>query len=137
MEPQVLEEIKEENDLEFDFKIIGMFIENAKIYTQFSGGGLAISIIFLREVVGVAKDQPMPLDWLLIISWICFLISIGAGVYYQYLGVKFLEAKSKLTWKPVIFPKRLINRPWPVYLVMMLAFYVGAIFLVASAIKKM
>ena len=137
METQSPKESKSLGKLEFDFKIIEMFIDNAKTYTQLSGGGLAISIIFLREVVGIEKDKPMPLDWPLIASWICFLLSVGAGVYYQYLAIKFLEVRSELTWKPVVFFNRLVNRPWPVYFTMMLFFYAGAILLVVSAIKKM
>jgi hypothetical protein len=132
------DESKTDDKLEFDFKIMAMFIENAKSYTQLSGGAIAVSVVFMHEVVGIEKDKPMPMDWALIASWLCFLLAVGAGVHYQYLAVKFLEAKANLTWKPVrTFPMRLVARPWPVYLIMVLAFYAGAIFFIVCAIRRM
>jgi len=123
---------------EFDkeCKLMGLFIDNAKTYTQLSGAALALSITFIREVVGVAEGGPIPLDWSLIVSWLCFLIAIGAGVSYQYFGVKFLEWKSNIVRNHKSYPRLLIEHPWPLYLIMLITFYAGAVFFTVGAIKR-
>ena len=123
---------------EFDkeCKVMGLFIDNAKTYTQLSGAALALSVTFVREVVGVAKGSPIPLDWSLVVSWLCLLIAIGAGVSYQYFAVKFLEWKSDLIRKHKSYPKLLIEHPWPLYLVMLITFYAGAVFFTVGAIGR-
>ena len=123
---------------EFDkeCKLMDLFIDNAKTYTQLSGAALALSITFIREVVGVAEGSPIPLDWSLIVSWLCFLIAIGAGVSYQYFGVKFLEWKSNIVRHHQSYPRRLIEHPWPLYLIMLITFYAGAVFFTVGAIKR-
>jgi hypothetical protein len=123
---------------EFDkeCKLMDLFIDNAKTYTQLSGAALVLSITFLREVVGVAEGSPIPLDWSLIVSWLCFLMAIGAGVSYQYFGVKFLEWKSNIVRNHKSYPRRLIEHPWPLYLIMLITFYAGAVFFTVGAIKR-
>ena len=123
---------------EFDkeFKVMGLFIDNAKTYTQLSGAAIALSVTFVREVVGVAKDNPISLDWSLVVSWLCFLVAIGAGVSYQYFAVKFLEWKSKIKRHHKSYPEKLIEHPWPLYLLMLVTFYAGAVFFTVGAIKR-
>lgn len=123
---------------EFDkeCKLMDLFIDNAKTYTQLSGAALALSITFIREVVGVAEGSPIPLGWSLIVSWLCFLTAIGAGVSYQYFGVKFLEWKSNIVRNHKSYPRLLIEHPWPLYLIMLITFYAGAVFFTVGAIKR-
>lgn len=117
-------------------KLMELFIDNAKTYTQLSGAAIALSVTFIHEVVGVAKESAIPLDWSLVVSWVCFLISIGAGVSYQYFGVKFLEWKSGIKRKHESYPKYLIQHPWPLYSIMLVTFYAAAIFFTVGAIKR-
>jgi hypothetical protein len=117
-------------------KLMGLFIDNAKTYTQLSGAALALSITFVHEVVGVVKDSPIPLDWSLAVSWLCFLIAIGSGVSYQYFAVKFLEWKSNIRRHHKSYPRLLIEHPWPLYSLMLVAFYAGAVFFTVGAIKR-
>lgn len=119
-----------------EYQLMGLFIDNAKTYTQLSGAAIALSITFIREVVGVEKGQPISLDWSLLVSWICFLIAIGAGVSYQYFAVKFLEVKSQLPRHHQSYPKFLIEHPWPMYSIMLVTFYAGVIFFTVGAIKR-
>ena len=71
--PQNIEAAElEQSRFENLHKVVSLFIDNAKTYTQLSSAALVISIAFLREVTGVEKDKPMPLDGFLIGSWICF-----------------------------------------------------------------
>ena len=119
-----------DNDAVFskECKLMGLFIDNAKTYTQLSGAALALSVTFVHEVVGVAKESPIPLNWSLVVSWLCFLIAIGAGVSYQYFGVKFLEWKSNIKRHHPSYPRFLIEHPWPLYSLMLVTFYAGAVF---------
>lgn len=119
-----------------EYQLMGLFIDNAKTYTQLSGAAIALSITFIHEVVGVEKGKPISLDWSLMVSWICFLIAIGAGVSYQYFAVKFLEMKSQLHRHHRSYPKFLIEHPWPMYSIMLVAFYAGAICFTVGAIKR-
>jgi hypothetical protein len=40
-----------------EFKVMGLFIDNAKTYTQLSGAAIALSVTFVREVVGIEKGK--------------------------------------------------------------------------------
>src|SRR5712691_2268987 len=99
-----------------------MFSRNAKTYTDLSGAALALTITFIHEVLGIPKGQRLPVDRAMIASWISFLLAIGAGVFYQYLAIKFLEWKSGVVRHHRIWPEWLTHHPWPVYGVMLIAF---------------
>jgi len=119
--------------------IMTLFIDNAKTYTQMSSAALALTITFVRDVLGLKADQPVPRDGLLIAAWILLLIAAGAGGYYQYLGVKFLEWKSGLgaLRSHPAWPELLIHHPWPVYLLMLASFYAGMGLFAASAVRRL
>lgn len=119
-----------------EFKVMGLFIDNAKTYTQLSGAAIALSVTFVREVVGVAKENPISLDWSLVVAWLCFLIAIGAGVAYQYYAAKFLEWKSNIERHHDSYPRFLIEHPWPLYSLMLVTFYAGAIAFTVGAIAR-
>src|SRR5690242_19668596 len=87
-------------DFENEHKVMSMFTDNAKTYVQLSSGALAFSITFVHEVLGIPKDQPVTLDRWTMASWIAFLVAIGAGSFYQYLAVKYLEKHlPNYSWK--------------------------------------
>lgn len=124
-------------DFEMEQKIMPLFIDNAKTYTQIASAALALTITFVRDVLGVKSDDPIRPDCWLVTAWILFLIAIGSGVYYQYLGVKFLEWKSGIERSHRSWPLYLIKHPWPVYAVMLLGFYFGMVLFAVSAIKRL
>ena len=117
-----------------DFRIISLFIDNAKTYVQLSSGALAISIVFMKALTGSENTHPMPISACLVCSWLLFVVAIGCGVFYQYLGVKYLEAKVDTSYKRLAGLGRIIERPWPFYMIMMAAFYGGMIAFVITAI---
>ncbi|HVV51984.1 MAG TPA: hypothetical protein VHO06_20105 [Polyangia bacterium] len=71
---------------------MSMYIDNAKTYMQLGGAALALSITFVRDVVGTPKDAAVSFKgWsggLLVASWTGFLAAICAGALYQFLAVK-------------------------------------------------
>ena len=79
---------------EKEYKVIGVFIENAKTYIQLSASALLLTVTFLREIVGIPKEQKLPRDSWLMLSWWSFLVAIVLGALYQYYAAKFLEWKS-------------------------------------------
>ncbi len=128
-----------ENDVLFEHEktVMGIFIDNAKTYTQLSTGALVFTITFVDKVVG--SKNPFQLDWFLISSWIGFVISIGAGVLYQYLAVHFIQNISNRIRRShgILMPKWLINHPWPLYGVMMVCFFGGAVIFMIGAITRL
>jgi hypothetical protein len=115
-------------------KILELFIDSAKTYTQLSTGALVLTITFIREILG--QKDAVPRDNFLTVSWVCFLIAIGAGAAYQYLAIKYLEKIADL---PIAFPlpERLVRQPGAVYGLMMFVFYLGAIFFTIAAVRRM
>ena len=114
-----------------------LFIENAKTYVQLSGAALLLSVTFLREIVGIPKDQSLPMDEWLIASWICFLVAVIFGATYQYFAVKFLEWKSGVERTHGNLSEWLIQHPWPFYGVMLGAFYLRAVLFTIFAIGRL
>ena len=64
-----------------EIQLMELFRGNAKTYTDMSTVALALTITFIRDVLGVEKGKPLPLDTLLIASWASFLLAIGAGIF--------------------------------------------------------
>jgi hypothetical protein len=129
-------------------QVMSMYIDNAKTYVQLSGAALALSITFVRDVVGTAKEASVSLKgWsggLLIASWAGFLAAICAGALYQFLAVRYIETKSDL---PDSEPEKTagplgrwlsarIESPGDIYDVMILLFYAAAILFTVSAIVR-
>lgn len=132
-----MEKRKRTPDFADDFKIMGLFIDNAKTYTQLSSAAIALSVTFVKDIVGTKCGDRFSLDGFLLTSWVCFLVAIGAGVSYQYLAVKFLEIKSGVTRHHAPRPEWLIKHPWPIYGMMLVAFYAGAAFFTIGAIIRL
>jgi hypothetical protein len=126
-----------EGSLEDTFKIMELFIANAKTYVQLSTGALFLTVAYSREVMGIAEKHPIPLNWSLVASWASFLVATLAGATYQYLAVRFLEDKAKVAIHHHRFDWSLAIRrnPWIAYAFMMAAFYLGAAFFTVTAIQ--
>lgn len=120
------------------FRVMELFIANAKTYIQLGSGALLLSVAFAREILGTPEERPIPIDPPLVAAWGCFLVAIIAGAFYQYLAVRFLESSSRLEVHHAIdWPRWLIDNPWLAYGVMMAAFYGGACFFTAAAVLRL
>lgn len=127
---------RERDDLDRVFRIMELFIANAKTYTQLSSGGLILTVTFAREVLGMADTEPIPWDWSLVATWVFLLVAALSGVTYQYLAVRFLELKTRVPIHHRFdWPHALRRNPWIAYALMMLSFYLGAAFFTATAIR--
>lgn len=115
-----------------------MFSENAKTYTQVSIAALLLPITFIRQVLGVAPTESMTkyIGWALVLSWLLLLVAIAAGLLYQYIAVKLVEARFENSNKLHGMGKWFIKNPDKIYATMMIAFYLGACFFVAAALQR-
>jgi hypothetical protein len=114
--------------------IIPLYIESAQVYLQLSIGALALSIIFREKVLG--EQGPMSVGILLLASWLCFLLAIGASAFYQYLAIKFLDSVSEHPERKQYW-ETLVRSPGKVYGAMLVLFFLGSAFLVASSAKQL
>ena len=111
--------------------VMQMFSDNAKTYIQLSGAALGLTLTFAQKILHIPEGGRTVNHWTLAI-WTCFLVTIVAGAFYQYLAVKVLDAL--LDWSYVDFWDWL--SPGVVYAVMLIAFYGGAILFTVYAIKQ-
>ena len=67
------------NEFEKEYKVMSVFIENAKTYVQLSAGALLLSVTFLHEILGIPKEQRVATDnWLMLSGGGSFLRSFVA-----------------------------------------------------------
>ena len=104
-----------------------LFIDNAKMYASLSTGAVVLSIAFVRDVLGVPKDRPIPRNGWLISSWICFGLTILASTLYQYLLAKHLQDNT--------FLESIVSVTFP-FGIMMASFYLGAFCFAVMAVTK-
>jgi len=119
---------------EIDKIIIPLYIDSAQVFLQLSIAALALSIIFREKVLG--EKGPMSVGILLLGSWLCFLLSIGASAFYQYLAIKFLDSISDHP-AIILYFESLVRSPGRIYGAMLVFFFLGSAFLVASSIKQL
>ncbi len=106
------------------------YSDTAKTYSQLGLGALVLSITFFEKVANtggkVAVDTP------LMIAWSGWLVCALSGAFYQYLAVRFLEARA-VAWGVVTRTGHpqwfdwLAHHPWPVYALMLVAFAIGSL----------
>ena len=125
---------EEERQVTFDRvqKIMSMFSDNAKTYIQLSGAALALTMTFAHEILHIPAKDNIANGWM-IAMWVCFLIAIIAGAFYQYLAVKLLE--DAIDWK--YFQAWDWLPPGVIYGVMLAAFYGGTIIFTVYAIIRL
>ena len=102
--------------------IMQMFSDNAKTYFQLSAAALGLTLTFAGKILHIPESTNIVNGWTIAI-WSCFLLTIIAGAFYQYLAVKVLDAW--LDWRYVSYWDWL--PPGVIYAVMLCAFYGGAI----------
>jgi hypothetical protein len=127
----------EDDGFERQYKVMGVFIENAKTYIQLSAGALLLTVTFMHEILGIPNDQKLPTDCWLVASWWSFLAAIVFGALYQYCAAKFLEWKSGVPRTHRNISEWLVRHPWPPYGVMLIAFYLGGICFTISALRRL
>ena len=111
---------------------MSMFCDNAKTYIQLSGAALALTLTFAHEILHVPANKNIADGWM-IAMWICFLVAIITGAFYQYLAVKLLE--ETLDWQAYEVWKWL--EPGLVYGMMLASFYGGTIIFTVYAIVRL
>ena len=126
--------------LEQERKTIVAYSETAKTYGQLSLGALVLSVTFIEKVTGSSVNKEV--SFWLYTAWCFWLLSALAGAAYQYLAVRFVEARGE-EWGLLSRSghyqafKHLANHPWPVYGCMLLAFAVGSACFVAFGIGQL
>ena len=113
-------------------KVMSMFSDNAKTYIQLSGAALLLTLTFSDRILHLPKEANLANGWMITV-WICFLVAIVTGAFYQFLAVKLLD--GLLDWA--------YDRTWDwlepgyVYGVMLAAFYGGAIIFTIYAVIRL
>ena len=122
---------RDQGEFDREQKVMKMFSDNAKTYIQLSGAALALTLTFAHQILHIPDGENIA-DFWMITMWSCFLLTVLAGAFYQYLAVKYLE--QHLKWE--------FFRLWKwieggaVYGVMLASFYGGAIiFTIYAAIR--
>jgi len=125
---------REDRQATFDRQqaVMEMYSDNAKTYIQLSSAALALTVTFAGKILHIPDNASLVNGWTIAI-WSCFLLTILAGAFYQYLAVKFLDAW--LEWEYVSCWDWL--PPGVVYAVMLVALYGGAIAFTVYAILSM
>lgn len=123
-------------DFEKDAKLMELFIDSAKQYVQLGTVAVVASVLFWKEVLGQAgRMRP---STMLIASWVCFLVAIGAGATYQYLAIKHLESRYDHGGRVLrLHPRWLVEYPGSFYVLMLVCFYAGAICFTVAAFSKL
>lgn len=121
---------------ELDSRILEAYRHSAKSYVQLSSGGLALPLLLHESwtaVTGRALDFGGIGLIIVVLSWMSFLLAIGAALLYEYANIKYFEVEV-FPSSTYILPclKDLIKKrgPGELYGVMTICFYLGAICIV-------
>ena len=98
-----------------------------------SSAGLIIPVVLRSDIIGLFKkseDFSLFEIFLIIASWISFLISIGASALYSYVAIKYAEycidpAGTYVHSLTAYFVKE--KGPGIAYGIMVASFYIGAV----------
>lgn len=113
-------------------KVMGMFSDNAKTYIQISAAALALTLTFAHEILNIPKGKSIVDGWM-IVMWVCFLLTIISGAFYQYLAAKYMEAT--IDWEHSSAWNWL--EPGTIYGTMLAAFYLGSTIFTVYAIIRL
>jgi hypothetical protein len=123
---------------EGEYRTVGLFVENAKTYIQLATGALLLSVTFSQGLTG---QTGLPIQELYLwVPWLCWLLSILAGVTYQYCAAKYLEdlevRNGSLFYKraePFIVLRHWVANPYQLYGALMIFFYGGIVWFAVAA----
>ncbi len=110
---------------------ISLYIDTAKTFLNLSTGALALTITLRDKILGDAGSH---ISKGMLISWFCYLLTIGFSALYQYFAVKFLDSFSRVPGEESIIPA-LQNNPGLLYGGMLICFFIGSLFLIISALQ--
>jgi len=121
-------------EFEVDKIIIPLYIDSAKTYLQLSIGALALSVVFREKILGERATKQIGIA--LLISWLFFLLAIGASALYQYLAIKHLDRASSFHGITG-YLEYFVASPGKVYGMMLIFFFAGSVFLVVSSVRQL
>ena len=119
-----------------EIQVVGQFIDIAKSYVQLSTGAIVLSITFMNDVF-----ENSGWKGLLILSWIGWLVSLLAGVTYQYYAARRLErigeenGHLEMFGDRYIFLDSLSSHANKIYALMVVTFYASSFLFVIYAIS--
>jgi hypothetical protein len=121
-----------------DRDLILAYVDGTKSFVQLSSAGLLVPIAIRSEALGFLHLQgtaSRAYIGLTCVSWLLFLVAIGAGLLYQYAAIKFLEHQSdERAYVPRLLRSLVLVRgPGIAYGVMVSTFYAGAISVIICA----
>ena len=119
------------HDREYSFRIRKWYADSAKTFTQTAVAALVLPIVFAKQVLGQPESGPARLDALMLGSWCFFLMSIAAGLLFQWLAPKAYELEQEPERKERFM--QLKTNPGYAYGVMMFCLFVGALLFTLSA----
>ena len=110
--------------------IMTAYCDTAKSYVQIASVGIAAPFLFLQVIHGKnAADAGLAVSRALLISWLCFLTTVAAGLVYQWLAIRL--AANLLDGVEARF-----SRSIP-YGVMVASFFAGACAFVVFAANQL
>lgn len=117
-----------------DKEIMPLYLDTAKTFMNLSASAIGLTIIFREKIVG---SQPgTRVNTFMLTSWVFYLCAVGAGAFYQYLAVKFLDSISCAPGEIRYF-EILVRNPGWVYGVMLVLFFIASLFLMMAAWKQL
>jgi hypothetical protein len=127
-----------QTQLEGEYRSVGLFVDNAKIYIQLATGALLLSVTFSKGLTG-QTGLPMN-EFYLWVPWLCWLIAILAGATYQYCAAKYLEAlelrNGSLYYgraEAFVLLRHWVSNPYQLYAALMVFFYGGTVWFAVAA----
>jgi len=127
------DELPDERSATFDRQksVMQMYSDNAKTYIQLSGAALGLTLTFSDKILHLPSTANIATGWMITV-WLCFLFTIMASAFYQFLAVKFLD--RFLDWAHDTRWNWL--QPGYVYGLMLAAFYGGTVVFTIYAIVR-
>lgn len=118
-------------------EIMPLYIDTARFFVTLSSGALVLTIVFYEKIVGIYPGQPV--NRTMVVSWLLYLLTIGASAAYQYLAVRFLDSVSCYPAGASKIPilKDLIQAPGQVYGAMLILFVAASTLLVVAAWRQL
>ena len=77
------------SSFDIEKSLADQYSQNAKTYIQLSIASLALSIVFVEDILGSSPKVDLSVSLFLV--WFFFLITAVLGVSYQYLSIRWLE----------------------------------------------
>jgi hypothetical protein len=112
--------------------VVTLYIDSSKTFMNLSTGALALTVTFQDKIVG--RHLGDPVSWLMVVSWVFYLVTIGSSALYQYFAVKFLDSFSSVPGASGML-KQVERNPGWIYGAMLVLFFLGSLFLFIAAAR--